>query len=274
MKNIICIMTIIASTCFAGNFNGSELKAGNSEVEFQLMQPDTVSIFLRSDTLSATAGNIVNIPIYLMQPDANLASIADGIYTEIIFNANILMEILNNKLIISDSVSKNDRVYTRYLRLKLPKGIFTGGKFYIPMQTMLGETASTVIKFDINKTSLINSLQPYKFFADNGLLKLKICEEGGPRLITVSDTTAGVTQVLPNPASEATLIRYYLIEKGYTELNLYNISGRWIECLEMGDFDTGSREITLDAEKYPSGIYYLILKTPSHSYQKEIIIRR
>jgi hypothetical protein len=76
----------------------------------------------------------------------------------------------------------------------------------------------------------------------------------------------------PNPFNSQTQISYYLPEKGYIELTVYDVTGRLIEYLVKTVQPRGQHSILFDATNYPSGIYFYILRATSGLYVDKMIL--
>jgi serine protease AprX len=77
-------------------------------------------------------------------------------------------------------------------------------------------------------------------------------------------------QNYPNPFNPTTKIRYYVPQGSMVRINLYNILGSQINTLYDGFAAAGDHELTLDASKFSSGVYFVNFS--SGDYQKAIKI--
>jgi hypothetical protein len=66
----------------------------------------------------------------------------------------------------------------------------------------------------------------------------------------------------PNPFNPETTIQFS-IDTGYDEvsLNMFDISGRWVETLAVGFMKPGKHKIRWYAGDHPSGIYFAVLQS-------------
>ena len=92
---------------------------------------------------------------------------------------------------------------------------------------------------------------------------LGVCKEGGSRLLNPDNSEAGIRGIKPNPSSGVTEIELNLIESGYTEIYCCNILGEKVKAIYQGYPDTGTQTMKIDLSDIPSGIYYIILQTPT-----------
>ena len=67
----------------------------------------------------------------------------------------------------------------------------------------------------------------------------------------------------PNPFNPTTQIKYNLAKSGKIDLSVYNILGQKVATLINGVQRAGRFTITFHADKLGSGIYFMVLKTPS-----------
>ena len=72
-----------------------------------------------------------------------------------------------------------------------------------------------------------------------------------------------LSQNYPNPFNPSTVISYQLPVNGYVSLKIYNIVGKEISTLVNEEKQPGNYEITFDASKLSSGIYFYTLSVGS-----------
>ena len=77
-------------------------------------------------------------------------------------------------------------------------------------------------------------------------------------------------QNYPNPFNPTTKIKYFVPQGSNVRINLYNILGSQINTLYDGFATAGDYELTLDASKLSSGVYFV--RFSSGEYQKAIKI--
>jgi hypothetical protein len=73
-------------------------------------------------------------------------------------------------------------------------------------------------------------VQRYNF--ENGSLSIKVCPEGGNRLLDVHNRPVSII-VSPNPFSDNTTITLSLLESGFHKLELYNLNGVMVDELVL-----------------------------------------
>ena len=107
---------------------------------------------------------------------------------------------------------------------------------------------------------------------------LGLCREGGTRLINPF-SNAGITNISPNPTESILNIELSLTESGYTNLCLYNNLGEKVMTIYEHSENQAvgfniQKVISTDISVLGSGQYLLILRTPTYSESKQIIIFR
>ncbi|RPI12777.1 MAG: T9SS C-terminal target domain-containing protein [Ignavibacteriae bacterium] len=81
-------------------------------------------------------------------------------------------------------------------------------------------------------------------------------------------------QNYPNPFNTQTNINYYITEKIFLKLVLYDIVGRELKVLDEGVKTKGNHAVNWDASNYPSGIYFYKLITSDFIETKKMVITK
>jgi len=76
----------------------------------------------------------------------------------------------------------------------------------------------------------------------------------------------------PNPFNPVTKIIFNLAEYGYTELTVYDITGKEVQTLASGNLLSGKYEITFDASGLSSGIYLYRIKSGSFIQTRSMVL--
>jgi hypothetical protein len=79
-------------------------------------------------------------------------------------------------------------------------------------------------------------------------------------------------QNYPNPFNSATKIKYYIPISGNASIKIYDLLGRELKTLVSGYHTAGEYEITFDAGKLSSGIYFYELKTEKSTLVKKMVL--
>ncbi len=134
----------------------------------------------------------------------------------------------------------------------------------------LGNSECTDIEFDVFAFS--SECEKIKINAENGKFCLDgICKEAGSRLYKQTQRL-NLMQNMPNPFSEASTVRFTLIEKGVHRLYVNDILGKKVLRVFEKQFSAGHYEAQINASSLPAGTYFLMLETPSAVFSSRIEI--
>jgi hypothetical protein len=139
--------------------------------------------------------------------------------------------------------------------------------------TMLGSKLSTDIIF--TKVVLPNDGEITEVVKQNGYLKIKICDEGGDRLL-INNSAKPDILLVPNPATDNVNITAIMIEKGNYTLEIYDLLGKKT-LIQTWTKPTGGKEdklISFDATALSNGIYIIRLTAPSQIINKTLNITK
>jgi hypothetical protein len=76
----------------------------------------------------------------------------------------------------------------------------------------------------------------------------------------------------PNPFNPTTKISFSIPQKSQIKLKVFDVLGREVANLADGVYEVGKYEVTFDASKLPSGIYFYNLTTGSNSISKKMLL--
>ena len=79
-------------------------------------------------------------------------------------------------------------------------------------------------------------------------------------------------QNYPNPFNPSTRIIFRLNETGITKLNVYNILGQKVESLINEELPAGTHQVTFDASKLSSGVYFYRLESGKFSSVRKMMV--
>jgi hypothetical protein len=80
-----------------------------------------------------------------------------------------------------------------------------------------------------------------------------------------------LNQNYPNPFNPVTSIKFTLEKSGYTTLEIYNTLGQLVITLIEGQMSSGQHQISFNAEKYTSGIYFYKLTSGNFTEMKKMM---
>ncbi len=81
-----------------------------------------------------------------------------------------------------------------------------------------------------------------------------------------------LSQNYPNPFNPSTMIKFSLPKSGNVTLKVYNTIGKEVETLINEDMSAGTYEVTFDASKLNSGMYFYRLNTNGFSETKRMML--
>lgn len=103
-------------------------------------------------------------------------------------------------------------------------------------------------------------------FMKNPYLQLGLERAGFEPVTDINEPEVSISefklfQNFPNPFNPNTLISYYLPQRGYLSLKIFNLLGQEIATLVDGIQDVGYKSVEWNAAKFPSGVYVYRLST-------------
>ena len=100
-----------------------------------------------------------------------------------------------------------------------------------------------------------------KFY--EGKICLNLCEAGGKRLFVSDGSELKLYTISPNPVSNTSEIKIELIDNGFTELYIVDMSGNKVAEIYSGTGFFGEQIYDADVRTLSSGLYFAVLKTPT-----------
>lgn len=251
-----------------GNDSPSKILLSGSGKNIKI---DSLSISMNK--FEGEVNNIVELELLVNKISIEeLNSNINSITTKIKFNSTLLKPIGN---FISDKIIGKERIIEVEVPLNndLFKNTLNENQQFtilkIPFVVGLGN--DTISNITIEQTT-INSSGNIAIFENNTVFLLKgYCNEGGPRLFD-SEGEINLTQNYPNPANEFTNIDFSVSESGLTKLSLNDIYGNNSFTIENSYLIPGKYNRLIDTKNLPSGVYNLILNTPTVTLIKRLII--
>ena len=74
----------------------------------------------------------------------------------------------------------------------------------------------------------------------------------------------------PNPFANSTTIEYELEQSSTVQISIYNHLGEQVEVIKKNQAE-GKQQVVWDAERLPSGVYYVVLKTENDIHSTKLI---
>ena len=97
-------------------------------------------------------------------------------------------------------------------------------------------------------------------------------EIGNENQITVKDFH--LYQNYPNPFNPSTEIKFSIPHYSFVTLKVYNTIGEEIATLINSELDTGTYNVSFEANNLSSGIYFYRMQTETFSETKKMILLR
>jgi hypothetical protein len=214
---------------------------------------------LAVDTITARAGDIVEIPVYLRENQGLSLSGATGFSAELRFHATLLAPVGATPKGTIDNGERTIHINNIPL-LPDTDGVLIRLQFI----AMLGNAGGTQLhiekSFAHGGDVVVTEIPGYFLLSD-------ICHEGGTRLFFETGNIA-LQQNRPNPFNASTVIDYEVIENGQTRLYVMDMMGRTVAVLVDGIVEAGHYSVLFDASALPSGSYLYVLQTPSERLLK------
>ena len=209
-------------------------------------------------------GDVVNIPVYLMNGASLIDAGAEELSANIIFNSTLLVP-------VDDT----------------PMGYLDGDNRKVPISLSINElnnildTLTFMVTYGNSDTTslVVDSLciagTEYYLKAENGFFRLDgICHDGGyPKLIN-PNTKAGIRNISPNPAKESILIEYSISEKCDTYFVIYNYMGQIVRDIHLISGETGDGSLSIDLNELSDGKYLIFMKTETINQAKTFSIMK
>jgi len=142
--------------------------------------------------------------------------------------------------------------------------------FEIEGMAMLGNATATDIEIMLALAGPEQLISEVEY--TGGRLEIEICEEGGDRLLNFDQTFA--VEINPNPASDRLEIEIVQLELGQYTLDIYDITGMKIRSITWQNLELGSagKAFEINTADYPTGVYYISVKSPSEVIAKPLLI--
>ncbi len=224
------------------------------------------SLLIEVGNISGASGKSVDLPIKITNLSDNKLLKLNNIKASLSFNSTMLAPI---GTFVDDVID----MYNRTITFVIPyDGRLSENHFSIKFNIGTGNDTITALKlFNIYPLEDIK----VKFITSDGSFKLTgYCNQGGPRLFDPISGNFGLAQNRPNPFSISTTIDFELLEKGFTSLKIYDLTGQLIKIVFEEYRNQGNYSVILNAGDIAPGLYYYVLETPTQKYIRNMRILR
>ena len=225
----------------------------------EIYYPATLpSIELALSDIQAYPGDHVSLPVNIVASQ-NLGAAGAKAFTYTIHFDQSLLEPLDPDA--TSTYSGGERYVTKHgtISNQLSTNVLENIEFI----AALGDTSETAITLD---TVIWTSANPIVTKLDAGQFTLLgVCPAGGNRFFDENGDVA-ITGVQPNPASSIAVISYSLAEPGETTLELLDMLGRTVLTIANSNAVPGNYDAAFDASSLSTGMYNIVLRTPSQVF--------
>lgn len=215
-------------------------------------------------SISAYAGDIVDIPVVIDELRAMSAAGVESVDITMSYNPTLLAPVGRQGIIVSDSFA------TVHVR-NIPINTLWESSYPVRFVAGLGNAESCPLAIH---SASVASPSVTIHTRDGIFSMLGICPDGGPRLVnTVGE--AGIVSVRLE-SSGAIEVVYSLIEEGATSIDMYSSTGGKVARLFAGSSnEPGIHTVGghLRAET-PSGAYFVVLRTPTYTHSVPVMLVR
>ncbi len=234
----------------------------NNSLLFSYLKPNSavMSVSVSPTIIEAIAGETVRIPLVITSSKNLTQAIASNFTAQLSVEPTILVPISGTSTI--------DNTNRRIISVNGIRNNSNDTLAIIEMKAALGavESSSIIVK------SLIFESGKVLVSTKDGVFNLSgICKDGGVRLYKPGSILSLSLQ--PNPASEAINMTIATSEEGQYRILLTNPLGEDIAELYNGRL-TGTQEIVSALNDIPSGVYFVVLQSPSEILVKRILIAK
>ncbi len=244
---------------FQASQSGTESDVSDGSWSIVPNSGENIVVYTRN--ASANAGDLLDIPILIDDPGGAVAAGATHVTFQLQFNETLLAPVLPSPL---GTINGNDRVLSYSLPIVATDTILG----ILHAQAALGDDSQTVIQV----AGPVTDAPAVTATDTSGVFKLlNLCNAGGTRLVNPNGV---VNMTIPNnPVGDAIQVDMKLIEDGTTNLSVFDATGRHVITAFDEDVTHGARSISIPAKGLPSGMYYVVLRTPNHRLVEPVEVR-
>lgn len=220
---------------------------------------------LSIDDVCAFPGEIVEIPIRLVNAEKITQSRTVRFDLTLSFNASLLAPIDAGLL---ENTVRNG---VRSIRINVP---FIADSFPILTTLRLYAGLGNDTVTDLRLTNY-TSIGGRVFLSDSvGKFCIKgVCTDGSVRLYRSGELSA-ITGIIPQPAGDKITIDYISGEAGTSTLSLVNVLGQTVATFVRGYQPAGIQRVEAELSNYNSGVYFVVLQTPTERVVRMLEIHK
>lgn len=224
---------------------------------------------IKIGSVNATSGQYVEIPIQLNEPGALMQKGITSIKGTLNFNTTLLEPVEDTP---KGDKDKDGKIRIIPIQFDIHEGTGTGLQTQktLKFRVSLGNDSMTTIRFD--KIEAVPNLPDIEFTSTGGLVKLTdICNAGGPRLVYFDGEEIALT-IMTNIANDNISLSFNLLENGHTKITIFNSSGYISKNVLNDNISKGFYEQDISVADLGTGLYFIVLETPTAYITKRIAI--
>lgn len=215
-------------------------------------------------SLTAAPGSRLSIPLVITRPDGGNGPTA--FKAEVSFNASLLYPVNVDGGTWSTARDGDTLVMTIQGNAPSPDADTLAR---INGVVLVGDAVSTTLHFrSFAWTQGVGSTAT----RDGELVVDGLCTTGPIRLIR-DGGGVGLKSLSSNTIDRPVMIEFTTIEDGGTRLRLFDLLGRPVVWLLDESLRIGTYGAMLDPATVPSGLYFLVLETPTGRWEERVVIR-
>jgi hypothetical protein len=227
--------------------------------------PLSVSIAMTTvelPVIEAAPGQRVTIPLRLTSSQWLASSGATSFVSKIRFSKSLLLPLASTA---QWTVSGSDRIGVFQGHWTDTVGVLAS----MECLAMLGDADTTTLWIDEFGWTA-GAVRVTKI---NGLFRLIVCREGGPRLFDGSVRVA-LMQNSPNPFNATTVVEFQVEEPGRARIIVSDMLGREVATLYDKDVEPGRYTAAFDASALPSGRYLYTLRSGTRAITRMMVLMK
>jgi len=211
------------------------------------------TILLKCDSVNGKPGDIVKIPIYLYNQQ-NLDSVnITEFKAELHYNSTMLVP-------LNGSVKHNGN--DSWIDLSLNPNDLQDSMFIPARKFAVTLGNDTVTSLTLENVIPIGGSVEIRTIP--GLFRVEgICMEGDHARLIEIDGKVTLKIIHPNPTSDKFTIDYEVVEDAQTKIYIANFFGEIIKTLVNEKIKHGKYTVSVGVNDLPSGLYFIILQTPT-----------
>jgi len=90
--------------------------------------------------------------------------------------------------------------------------------------------------------------------------------------ISISNQNYELFQNYPNPFNSITNVKFKMLNSGFAEIKVYDITGKMIRVLTSKKYEAGEHTVRFDAAGLPSGVYFYRLTAGEYNAVKKMVL--